>query len=454
MYDLMFTILYFLLALCILITVHEFGHFWVARLCGVKVLRFSIGFGKSIFRWHDKKGTEYTLSAIPLGGYVKMLDETEGPVPEALLSQAFNRKPLGSRIAIVAAGPLFNFIFAVIALWLMFMIGIKTMAPIIGKVQANSPAAVSQLQAKDKIIQIANEPVSSWRQFQLQLMPFLGNKGQVSLKVQSIETGKIRHSYLKIDDWQINPKKPDLLQSLGIYPFIPKVKPIIDTVVAHGPAAQAGLLAGDELVAINDKKVNDWITAVNIIRKNPAQALQVNVLRNGRVISLKMTPAVKINQQKKYGYIGAAAKIGPWPKAYFNHQQYGFGESLVKSVEETWILTKSTILVIGKLITGKVSLRNISGPIGIAQGAGQSAQIGLAYYLAFLALVSISLGVLNILPIPMLDGGHLLYYLFELLLGKPLSEEVRTIGVNLGLLMILALMSLAIFNDIMRIMGS
>lgn len=447
------TLFYFLIALIILITVHEFGHFWVARLCGVKVLRFSIGFGKPLFSWRDKKETEYAIAMVPIGGYVKMLDEAEGPVAEQDLPLAFSQQPVYKRIAIVIAGPLFNFIFAIFAIWLMYVIGIFSMAPIIQDVMPNSIVAQAGVGKNQEIIKFDEKPINSWREFQYAAMPLLGSSQKVSLIVKSLESKQTSMHQLDLNDWQLDTKQPDILQSLGIKPFIPTVPPIVGQVHEGMPAYDAGVQVGDKIIKVQDKPIIGWMQLVRIVTENPGKSLSIVIVRKGVEKQLFITPKKVERSGKLVGMVGLTSEKPNWPSSWLREKRYSLLGAVWPAVKHTSDLTLSTVTLIGRFLTGQLSVKNISGPVGIAQGAGQSGRNGFTYYLAFLALVSISLGVLNLLPIPMLDGGHLIYYLFEIVLGRPVSEYAKTIGFNIGLLLLVALMVVAMVNDFSRLMS-
>jgi regulator of sigma E protease len=445
------TLFYFLLALLLLITVHEYGHFIVARLCGVKVLRFSFGFGKVLASWRSKKGTEYAWSLFPLGGYVKMLDEAEGPVPTNERHLAFNRKPIWARIAIVLAGPLFNFIFAFIALWLVLIIGIKSLAPIISEVKPNSIAAQAGLTAQQEILSLNNTPIDSWRDFQYALMPLLGTQEPVNIVVRAIGGSERKTLILPLTTWQLDPKKPDVLGSLGIVPFIPSVPPIVGEVMENSPAFTARLQSEDKIISVNNQPITDWLLLVEFIKKHPNERIALALTREGQLKEFVIHTGSVMNNGKTEGMLGVRSKKVNWPPNWLRLQRETPFHAISTAFEQTVSLTGTTFALIGRLAMGKLSLQSISGPVGIAQGAGESGRSGLPYYLSFLALVSISLGVLNLLPIPMLDGGHLLYYLLELVYRRPLSEKVQSAGIYLGLVLLFTLMVIAITNDLTRL---
>lgn len=443
------TYFFFILALLLLITIHEFGHFIVARLCGVKVLRFSFGFGPILAKFNDKRGTEYAFSLIPLGGYVKMLDESEEAVSAEDQDQAFNRKSVWARIAIIIAGPLFNFLFAFFAFWLVLVIGIQSLAPIIETVRPDSIAAKAGLEARQEILALDNKPVNSWRDFQFALMPLFGSGDTIEIQVRNLDGKEAKSLSLPLKDWSLDNKKMDPLASLGIQLFIPSYSTVVGEVVADSPSNKAGLLPGDKIKTMNGKPVSDWIDLVNYVQAHPDSELKLTVDRKGKELQFSMT----IGQRDGKGFIGLQSQPVNWPKSWFRLQRQPPVQALQTAFWQTKELTLSTFALFGRLITGKLGMENLSGPIGIAQGAGNSGRSGIAYYLSFLALVSISLGALNLLPIPMLDGGQLLYCILEVIRGKPLGDGVKSIGMYIGILLLLGLMILSFGNDISRLLN-
>ncbi|MEK7301613.1 MAG: RIP metalloprotease RseP [Pseudomonadota bacterium] len=448
-----YTIISFIIALGILITFHELGHYLVARWNGVKVLRFCIGFGQPIFckRW-GKDQTEWVIAAIPLGGYVKMLDENEGKVEPEDLPRSFSRQPVARRFAIVAAGPIANFLLAIVLYWLLFILGVHGMKPVLGPVEPATPAAYAKFEAGETIVSIENESVASWQDARWTLLRYAIDQS-ANVKVQTInKNGAI--NWRQLDLSHIDPDKlnENFLGMVGLSSYQPIVKPVIAQVLADGAGYHAGLLAGDEILAVNDTEIQTWMDFVQEIRTNPDRALELAILRSHQIITLDITPETTTENGKQIGKIGIVPVVN---QAEFEELlvtvSYPPGKAIQKAIEKTWETTILTLQMLSKMIMGDVSLKNVSGPISIADYAGQSAQMGLVSYLAFLALISVSIGVLNLLPIPILDGGHLMYYLIEMIKGTPLSDKVMLIGQKIGLAMLFTLMTFAIYNDINRL---
>lgn len=445
----------FILAIGILVTIHEFGHYWVARKCGVKVLRFSVGFGKPL--WIRKAGTdqtEYALAAIPLGGYVKMLDEREGEVEEHELPRAFNRQSVSKRFAIVFAGPAFNFIFAIMAYSLMYMSGVSGIKPYIGDVTNPSVAYSAGIQKKDLILSINGIETPSWEKARLTLLHEAVDGSVLNLKIQGQDL-QIRQLSLETQNLSIlQDEQADILKRLGLSMWRPEIAPRIDEVLPGGAAEAAGLIAGDYIVSLDGITITNVRQWVDAIRANPDRAMQLVVEREGARKVLTITPRKKTQDGESFGYIGVKNVI-VIPEQMRQQlrvvEKHGPVGAAIAAMDKTWQMSVLTLKVLGKLVIGEASLKNLSGPITIAKYAGLSARIGLEQFLAFLAIISISLGVLNLLPIPMLDGGHLFYYIVEIIKGSPVSEAVESIGQRIGLVVLLMLMTIAIYNDILRL---
>lgn len=450
MTGLLISIIAFFVAIGVLVTFHELGHFWVARLLGVKVLRFSVGFGKALWRFQGKE-TEYVIAAIPLGGYVKMLDEREGPVEDSQKSFSFNAKPVWARFAIVLAGPVFNFIFAIMAYWLMYMIGITGLAPLVGEIKPDSISAKAGLLENDEIIKVDGQTTHTWQQVVNKLIDRLGDKDNLSIEV--LRNKEQHHSLkLELESWQLKGDRPSLIDALGITPYQPPIPPIIFDVMADEPAGVAGLAANDEVVAVNHHPISEWRQFTDVVHHSANKPITLTVKRKDKLLDFTFIPRSKESDSgEMIGFAGLIVKPIDMPPELLRNERYSPWEAFVEANKKTAEYIRLTFKVIGKMITGSVGLKTLSGPLTIAQGAGASALGGFQYFLGFLALISISLGVLNLLPIPILDGGHLLYFVIEALQGKPVSERVQIYGFKLGMLLLIFLMTIAFYNDLHRL---
>ena len=440
-----------LVALGVLVTFHEFGHFWVARRCGVKVLRFSVGFGMPLLRWHDKRGTEFVIAAIPLGGYVKMLDEREGDVPADQLDQSFNRKSVRQRIAIVAAGPIANFLLALVFFWALAMLGSQQARPVIGAVEAGSIAAKAGLRAGQEIVAIDGEPTSGWGAVNLQLVRRLGESGALQLSVREQGSTVDSPRELVLDQWLKGADEPDPIRSLGIRPWRPSLPPVLAELDSKGPAQAAGLKTGDRLLALDGQALTDWQQVVDWVRVRPDAKIVLQVERDGARLDVPVTLASRGESKAPNGYLGAGVKAVDWPPEMIREVSYGPLAAIGEGARRTWTMSVLTLESLKKMLFGELSVKNLSGPITIAKVAGASAQSGVADFLNFLAYLSISLGVLNLLPIPVLDGGHLLFYLIEWARGRPLSDRVQGWGIQIGISLVVGVMLLALVNDLGRL---
>jgi len=452
---LLITIAAFVVALGCLIIVHEFGHYAVARACGVKVLRFSLGFGKPLWtRQLGRDATEWVIAAFPLGGYVKMLDEREGQVAPAELPRAFNRQSVWRRFAIVVAGPAANFLLAIVLYWALFIHGVPGIKPVISEPPEGTPAYTTGFKAGDTLVRIDDEPVATWQDARWILLQRAVQKVIVTIEVRgaagNIDWRKLDLSVLTAADLD-----SDYLRPLGLMRQPPKLKPVIGELVSGGAAQRAGLKTGDEIIAIDGQRITFWDEVVKTVRAEPGTSLAVEVRRGGTSQPvIAVTPEVVVEGGRKIGRIGAAPQVDPAVlSGMIVEVRYGPAESLVKALHKTWDTSVFSLKMLGKMLTGDISLKNLSGPITIADYAGQSAQNGAASYLLFLALISISLGVLNLLPIPLLDGGHLMYYTIEIFKGRPISERAIEIGQQVGMALLFTLMAFALYNDITRLVS-
>ncbi len=457
MIDLLQHIIAFIFAIGILVTFHEYGHYWVAKLCDVKILRFSVGFGKPIYKkvfGEDK--TEFVIAAIPLGGYVKMLDEREGAVARHELDRAFNRKTVWQRIAIVFAGPLFNYIFAIAAFSFVFVYGVAGIKPIIGEIESASIAEKAGLKTGMQIIQVDGVETKTWASVMDKAVNEIIEADILQLSVRdknNVESSVILNtSSISVDDIAGG----QLMKVLGIAPERPRIPAKLAEVIPGRPAEQAGFLAGDLILSVDSNAIDYWDEWADYLVANPEKNIEVIISRNGLHKTLYVQSKIHPDDGDNTPRIGVKAD---YPEELLNNpdkqatESYGPIESIIKATVKVWDVSVMSLRVLGKMITGEASIKNLSGPISIAQYAGYTAAAGIASYVSFLAIVSVSLGLLNLFPIPLLDGGHLMYYLIELVKGGPVSESTQLVGQQLGLALLLGLMSLVFYNDIMRLVG-
>jgi regulator of sigma E protease len=446
----LYTVLWFLVAIGILVVVHEFGHYLAARLAGVKVLRFSVGFGKPVLsRRFGRDQTEWVLSALPLGGYVKMLDEREGDVPAAEAHRSFNRATVWRRIGIVSAGPIANFLLAIVFYWALFLHGLPAMKPMIGEPPANTPAALAGLVAGDEIRRVNGKDTPSFQDLRLNLL-----RAGVAGDALTLELADGRSVRLDAAPMQTENLEHDILRPLGIVRFDPVLDPVIGTVLPDGAAARAGFQPGDRLIAANGNAVTSWQDWVQLVRQHPATPLRIEYERQGQRGELTVVPEAVDEAGQRIGKIGAGPQIDETVLAtLMTEVRYGPIDALWHGAVKTWDMSVFTLEMMGRMVLGQVSWKNLSGPLTIADYAGQSAALGWISFVGFLALVSVSLGVLNLLPIPLLDGGHLMYYVAEVFTGRPVSERTMEIGSRIGMILLLLLMSFALFNDLQRLIG-
>ncbi len=446
------TILITVVTLGVLVSIHEFGHFWVARRCGVKVLRFSVGFGKPLLSWRDKSGTEYVVAGIPLGGYVKMLDEREGEVPSEQLHMTFNRATPARRIAIAAAGPLANFVLAIFVYWLVFLNGVSGVAPIVAEVLPGSLAERAGLEQGQEIVAVDGVATPTWEALQLQLLERIGESGELTIDVKTADSALQYENSVYIDRWMQDVDEPRPLDELGVTLFVPELLPIIGELVAGGAAERAGLKVGDRIVAADGEALPDWQSWVRMVRASPGQAMNIAVERAGAPLQLVITPERKLEDSgMAVGFVGVAVAPPQWPEHMRREVSYGPLAALAAAGDKTWRMSVFTLESIKKMITGLLSPKNLSGPITIAKVAGSSAQYGFYSWLSFLGLLSISLAVLNLLPIPILDGGHIVYALIEAPSGRPVTEQIQAWANQLGLALVVCVMFFALYNDVLRL---
>ncbi len=447
--EILFTIIAFIFAISILVTVHEFGHYLIAKILGIKVLRFSVGFGKPL--WSKRYGqdqTELCIAPIPLGGYVKMLDETEGEVAVEEAHRAFNRQSLPVRAAVVFAGPFFNFLFAIVAYTVIYLVGLSGLKPVIGEVIENSKAAQVGLTVGQEIIAVGEYPVHRWDG----VMEFTLNRIMEGKTVTyTLQDQELRHSQITLDVTDISlddVADGHLLKKLGIIPFRPQLPAIVGELAPDGAAQRDGLQIGDEVVAVDGYVIDNWHSWVDYVKHHPNQAIKTEIKRDQQILHLTITP----NEIEGEGRMGVYAALDyPIPAKYLSIESYGVGTAFLKGIEKTWDTTVLTVRMMGQMLTLQISPKHIGGPVTIAEFAGKSAERGIVVFLLFLSLISISLGVLNLLPIPMLDGGHLAMYVIEGIKGSPLTETTQLVLQKIGLALLFSLISLALFNDMWRL---
>lgn len=436
----------FLIVICVLVFIHEYGHFWAARKCGIKVSRFSIGFGKVLWSKTDKHGTEFALSMIPLGGYVSMLDSRAGEVPNELRGQDYSAKPVWQRAFVIAAGPLANFIFAILAYWLIYMVGVPTVKPVIGSVAPDSIAAQAGLQADMQIRAVDGKAVEDWTNVNMLLTTKVGTP-TVTLTLSPFDQPQqVKEIRLDLSSWQYDPQQQAAFTALGMMPKTGEVELTISKISENSPASRAGLRIGDKILAV-DGQAQQWQELVTTIRSHLNQPLTFTIERAQQQLTLSITPQANAEGQT---YIGFSPTFHPLPQQYRTELKYDILSALQQGLEKTLELSVVIIKLVGKLLSGDISIKNIGGPISIAQGAGVSLDSGLVYYLSFMALISVNLGIMNLFPLPVLDGGQLLFLAIEAVRGKPVTEKVREIFLRIGITLLLMLTVFSLFNDIIR----
>lgn len=451
MFEITWNLLFFIVALGILITIHELGHFWVARFCGVQVQRFSFGFGKPLFSWYDRKGTEFVVAPILLGGYVKMLDKRNEDIPEHLKDQEFTGKTVGQRMAIMFAGPFANFVMAVLVLWLAFMVGQQAAKPVIGSITPDSIIAKAGIEEHSQILAVDGRQTLGWRDVNFALVRHIGDE-KIPLEVLNLETNVAKSYVLDIANETLDQPGKHIFELLGFLPYRPQVTLEVATITDGSAAQKGGLRVGDILEKVNGQMVENWPQMVKIIQQSPTKLLTVTVQRAGVVEQVLVTPESRTGADGIVrGFLGMSPVVESWPSEYIVNLKYGFIDSFGQAMSKTGELIDLSFVMIGKLFTADVSIKNLSGPVSIAQGAGNSAERGLFEFLVFLALISVNLGVINLLPVPMLDGGHLFYYTIELIRGKSVSQRAQEIGLMCGAFVLFLLMGISIFNDISRL---
>ncbi len=442
-----------LITIFVLIAVHEYGHFIFARLFKVNVTHYSIGFGKALWQHQTRTGMQVRVGMFPIGGYVKMLDARERPVATADLPYEFTHKPIWQRFLIILAGPLFNIIFAVLAFWFIYMVGIKTVPPVIGHTIPQSFAARAELPAHAEITQIANTTTPDWQRVLMTLLMQIGDHRNVNVQVRHQD--QLQNYALDLQGWQFNPMQPQLLKSLGIIPFMPKIPPIVGELVKDSPAAHAGLQKQDRILKINDTEITSWNQLLKLLRSNPALPLRATIKRAQQIISLTINPEIKKHVSgQRYLFLGIKPLHNKWPISLLREIQYPPFKALAVATADSAYILKFNLIMLGKLLTGKISLQSLGGPISIIEGAGLSLHNSVLMFIKFLAIISLAIAFINLLPIPGLDGGHLVYLIIEKIRGKPISIAVQIVGLRIGLILLFILLVQASVNDITRLLVS
>ncbi|MDN5848324.1 MAG: RIP metalloprotease RseP [Nitrococcus sp.] len=452
--EILIDVLAFVVAISVLVIVHEFGHFWVARRAGIKVLRFSVGFGRPLWSRVGRDGTEYAVAGIPLGGYVKMLDEHEGEVAEEQKPHAFNRKPLWARNLVVVAGPLFNFLFAIVAYWAIFVIGSTELRPLIGEVVDGSAAAMAGFERGDEVLAIGGEATPSWDDVLMEFLDKGVDSGRLAVQVET-EGGFETTRYLDLQKMGPLGENPDVLSALGFRPWLPRVAPKVSQVLPDSAAAAAGIEAGATIVRVSGEPIGSWQDLVRYVQARPGEKATFTIEQGGQRREVTVTlGSRKAQNGTQVGLLGVMPVMPEQGIERLRHTvQYGPIQAIVRSLKQTWEVSSLTVKMLWRMISGEASMKSLSGPISIAQYAGVSASLGVTPFLKFLALVSISLGVLNLLPVPLLDGGHLLYNGIEWVQGRPLSDRAQGIGRQIGIVLLIFLMALAFYNDLAGLFG-
>ncbi len=449
MLDVIWSIAGFIVALSILVCFHEYGHYWMARKLGVRVLRFCLGWGKPWKSFMAKDGVEWAIAPYPIGGYVKMLDEREAPVADHEKHLAFNNQPIRNRMAILVAGPAANFLLAIVLYWLILMIGVEGLKPIISEPPARTAAAAAGMRAGDTVTQVGERPIDTWTDLRLALIDNTLGAQSMMLRVRS-EEGVSRPVQLNLADVRSDPEF--LFDDIGLNVFQPVIEPVLDRIVPGSAADAAQLRAGDRITEVEDTSITNWNELVAAIKQRPMQATRLVIERDGKALELNLVVGTHEQGGVVIGRLGATPVVNQqlWQNLRAV-RQLGPLEAVPEAVGQTWQMSQLTLRVLWHMVLGEVSVKNVSGPIQIAQVAGDTARIGLVSFLSFMAVVSVSLGVLNLLPVPLLDGGHMLMYAIEGVKGRPLSERAQITAQYVGLAFIGVLMMLALYNDIMRL---
>ena len=451
---LLVTVIGAVLAVFLVIVIHESGHFFVAKAFGVKVLRFSIGFGKPIWSHISQSGTEYVIAMLPLGGYVRMLDDREMHVSQSESRRAYNRQPLPIRMAIVLAGPITNFLLAILVFWIIFLLGVVYVRPVIGQVIPQSIAEHAGLQPGDTIKAINNQPIQQWQQVLTLMVEQIGQRQQLNMTTQPGNSRVLQTRQIALQDWKLAGNQPDPLRSLGIVPFQPEFPAIVEKVEVNSPAARNGLQSGDQIIAVNNQQLADWPAVAEYIQYHPNQEITLSLKQGQTVREVNVQLDSQVRKGQPVGYLGIEVKAPSWPKEMLVAPHYSVLTAWAPAWGQAWDLTRFNWVVLGKMIQGKISLQTLGGPITIFRSAGAASQAGLKVYLSFIGFISVTLGFINILPIPGLDGGHFLFQVIEGIIRRPMSERIQMLLLRMGIILIILLLVQGTINDIMRLFSN
>jgi regulator of sigma E protease len=440
-----------IVAIFSVIILHELGHYVVARLFGIKILRFSIGFGKALWKRTSKSGTEYIFALLPLGGYVKMLGEGEEVTSAEDMTRAYNRKPVLVRMAVVIAGPIVNFLIAVIAFWGVYLMGVDHIKPVVGNVIPHSIAAQAGLKRGDEVITVDGAAAYNWQRVMMALVSHVGSKRDMVLTIKPVNSTQVQTRILVLRDWKIDQRNPDFFRSIGVFPFQPKAIPVIAKVMPNSPSAAAGLLPNDRIIAINGKPINDWGVLVETVRKLPHQQVLLTIMRNQQRQNINVQVGTQTQGNQTVGYLGIISMPPQWPANQIHTEKYSVFQAWGPALSQTWMMTKFNCLVLVKMISGKISIHTLGGPVTVFQAAGEATLAGFQVYLGFIGFISLTIGFINLLPIPGLDGGHLLFQIIEGIFRRPVPERIQMIGLSIGMVFLIFLMVQATINDLMRL---
>lgn len=443
-----------IVAIFSIIILHELGHYIVAKVCGIKILRFSVGFGKPIWKRVSRSGTEYVLALFPLGGYVKMLGEGEEVTTPEDAHRAYNHKPLMVRMAVVASGPLMNFLIAIIAYWGVYWMGVVSIQPVVGDVIPHSIAARGGVQTGDQLIKVDNIQTENWQRVIMAIVMRMGDQSPMVLTIKPDGSETLKQRVLNLSQWKTDRRNPDFFNSLGFQPYEPQAPPVIGTIIPDSPASKAGLQEKDRIIAINHSPVSHWSDVVKKVQAEPGKEITLTIDQQGVISNRIVTVGSSKQQGKTLGYLGIVSTPPKWPEGLIHKSHYSFLTAWIPAVKLCWTFTSFNFRVLVKMINGKISIHTLGGPITVFQAAGKATQAGFQVYLGFIGFISLTLAFINLLPIPGLDGGHLFFQIIEGILQRPVSERMQMIGLSIGMIFLIFLMVQATINDLIRLFFS